>query len=252
MSWLGWTLDQWGTVGTVAGAGAAVVTTGIAALAARFGFNQVKEARDLREEQAQPYVVAYFEISRASTMYIDLVVRNVGHTLARDVRISLDPALESTLDERGFKMADVYFLTKGVPALPPAMEYRMLFESGPELDKRKDLPRQYSATVSFRTERGRECRLDYILDLDTFYGYETLAVYGDHDSAVALRDISKTVKSWTGWNGMRVYTRNEDALIRERAQRHQARKSEPTSAKPALGPEQLKAETAGSESQVDL
>ena len=54
----------------------------VAVVAALVAWAQVNEARRLRREQAQPYVVAGMRSSAASPMIIELFFRNYGTTAA--------------------------------------------------------------------------------------------------------------------------------------------------------------------------
>ena len=64
-------------------------TAVVALIAGGVAVGQLGEARQLRLEQAQPYVVAYMEPSAASTYFMDLVVRNFGTTAARSAKRAL-------------------------------------------------------------------------------------------------------------------------------------------------------------------
>jgi hypothetical protein len=83
---MSWTADNWA-------AAASVATLLVALAAAGLSIIPISQAAKLRKEQAQPYVVAYMEQSVARNQIIDLVVRNYGTTLARDVTLSLDPPM---------------------------------------------------------------------------------------------------------------------------------------------------------------
>jgi K+-transporting ATPase A subunit len=76
-----WTPEQWQTFGTMA----AVFIAFIAALYAR---QQVRLGRNLRDEQLKPFVVVVLRPSSASAQAINLVVENIGKTLARNVKIT--------------------------------------------------------------------------------------------------------------------------------------------------------------------
>jgi hypothetical protein len=86
------TITDWltaiGTVGTLL----------IAAAAAIVAFRQLREARQLREDQAQPFVIVDVEPSAVSRHFINLIIRNTGRTLARDATIKFKPPIESTID----------------------------------------------------------------------------------------------------------------------------------------------------------
>lgn len=59
--------------------------------AAVFGRHQLNEAKDLREAQTRPFVV--IDLGSSAHTLFDLVVKNIGPTLARDVRFEFDPPI---------------------------------------------------------------------------------------------------------------------------------------------------------------
>jgi hypothetical protein len=74
--------QTWSAVGDLAGATAALGTLAVAIGAVYAAFQQVRQARELREEQARPYVAVFMEPSTRSPRVIDLVIRNFGSTAA--------------------------------------------------------------------------------------------------------------------------------------------------------------------------
>jgi hypothetical protein len=185
---------HWGDVPGWVTAAAAVIALVVACLAAKAAFDQVRGARQPREEQAAPYVIVDAEMSPASSMHMDLYVKNIGQTIARNVRVAFDPPLQGSLDAREYRRADAGFLARPIPAMPPGWEYRMLFESGPDLHK-SELPRVYKATVDFDGVSGPQT-LVYEIDLNLFYDFEHLTVYGAHDVAKHLKDVLAELRKW--------------------------------------------------------
>jgi hypothetical protein len=104
-----------GTIGTFA----------IAGFAAWYARGQLLEARNLREAEAQPFVIVDVEPSITSRHLFNLVIKNTGETLARDVKIQFDPPLRSTLDSEGYPPAKFKALASGIPALPPGRTYQI-------------------------------------------------------------------------------------------------------------------------------
>jgi hypothetical protein len=219
----GYSADQWQAFGTM-------LTALVAVVAAVFAWLQVRHARKLRDEQAQPNVVVDFEAYRSILM--NLVVKNTGLTVAYDVRLTFDPPLVSTLDaNREQKLAESLFITRGIPTMPPGRTWTALFERGPDRYKRDDLPRSYSVTVAYRDSRGREYVVPYRLDLDIFFGIRNVGVRDVHDVAEALRSIKSTVDRWTDLrHGLAVVTRDGDAIdARDRAEMEALRGQDPDS-----------------------
>ncbi len=201
-----WTPEDWSAL-------SAGVTAIVAVVAALFAFLQVRQARLLREEQAQPFVVVDFESSAVWQNAIELVIENIGKTVARDVRVTFDPPLESTEQHEGYDLSKSVLLAEGIPTMPPGKRVAALFDLS---HKRYDsgLPMSYVATVNFSDARGkRQDALTYVLDLNFRYGLMRFTEYGLHDGVKAIREIRDTMKKWTAVHprGLRVYTVDDDA-----------------------------------------
>lgn len=209
---------------------AAAVTALVALFAAVFIPIQVREARRLRVEQAQPFVVADFEPSPVWSNIINIVVENVGETLARDVRLTFDPPLQSTHVTGEWDLNQTALIKKGIPTMPPGRRVVALFDISHDRLK-SDLPMEYRVKVEFSDSRGRvQTPLEYLLDLSYFYGLRGVHEYGLHDASKALREIEKTLNKWTEhFNGVRVYARDgdkRDAELREESDRRRKERSE--------------------------
>lgn len=169
-------------------------------------------------------MVVDFEPSKASHIFMDLIVKNTGSTLATNVDISFEPELASTLTSEGdrYRLSESAILTQGIPTLPPNREYRMLFERMPDRYE-SDLPRSYLAMVKFDDPRGRNHTLEYRLDLDIYFGVTKLSIYGEHDAAKALREIERTMRKWVGsGDSPEVWVRDGDARVERERQEYEA------------------------------
>lgn len=197
------TADQWSAVGSVATA-----LVGLVALV--FVPIQLSQARELREEQAQPYVVVDLMLSDVSNRHINLVVENIGRTLARNVRLTFDPPLNSSKLKDELDLSRTALMRHGIPTLPPGKRVQALFD---EVDGRAkaQLPMEYKVKVDFRDSRNRsDHALEYILDLTHIYGLANIREYGVHDAAKALTKVATEVERWTAhFNGIRVYVQSE-------------------------------------------
>ncbi len=69
----GWQADDWSAFGTC-------TTAGVAVVAAAVAWRQVREARRLREDQAQPYIAVYIETSAVSQHRPGSAARPAGAT----------------------------------------------------------------------------------------------------------------------------------------------------------------------------
>jgi len=102
---------------------AAWATFAVAALAALFAYNQVKVARQTREEQAQPNVVIYAESTPSHWQFLDVVLKNFGTTPAYNVTVEITPELRESPEYQGAEITKVPFpeLTR---TLAPGQEIR--------------------------------------------------------------------------------------------------------------------------------
>lgn len=249
-----WSPEAWAAL-------AAWVTVGVAAAAGYIAFGQLGEARDLRieqarlrreqarlrKEQAQPYVVAFMEFSEASTFLVDLVVRNFGATAAHDVHLDIDPVPRRSIDQKRRKNSNAeqpgadqpdtdqpdadqpdenVWLPDRIPVLVPGQEWRTLWDTGNRLET--DLPDHHIASITYRDSQGEPYGVQAVLDWRTVKEREVVTVYGAHDAAKALREMSKAIARWkegpTG--GLAVYTRDGDAKDERERRWREARLAE--------------------------
>ena len=170
----------------------------------------MREAKRTREDQARPFVVVDVQPNEdVSWSILNLVIQNVGTTLARDVKIVFTPPLKTS--QQGYDLAGSTLLREGIPTLPPRRRIAVLFDVSFQRVKTQ-LPMRYDAEVTFKDARGRQQEtLRYIIDLGYLYGLQRVDQYGVHHMAKALRDIERTLKGWTGRQGrLNIWTRSEE------------------------------------------
>ncbi|MEU0508832.1 MULTISPECIES: hypothetical protein [Amycolatopsis] len=210
-----------------------LLTAAIAALAATIAWRQVREAKRLRQDQADPYVAAFLEFD-ASTTTVDLVVKNFGNTSAFNIKITTDPPLKRTGDDNG--AAEEVILPETIRTLVPGQEWRTLLDFG-FARANSDLPKFYTATVSFTSQGAAKIfrrnsrksvphRYEFSLDLGALDPIIFVKKRGLHDIAKEVENISKAVRLWgegVGTRGLRVFTRDGDTKDERRQQDREAR-----------------------------
>jgi hypothetical protein len=196
---------------------AAWVGVAIALIAAYVGLSQVSEARSLREQQAQPYVVAFLDASAVGPMYVDLVVKNFGATAARSVRVMLDPSPQRAVSRGN----EAVWMPDLIPLLVPGQEWRHFWDfTDARLRSDPALPDKYNATFSFADRRGRAFSEQFVLDWEPITQRASVVAHSPHDAVQAMREIRQTLAGWNeGVMGgaLRVIVRDGEALdIRRR------------------------------------
>ena len=169
--------------------------------AALVAWKQVKEARTLRLERNRPFVVVDFDLDESKGYLIFFEVANVGNSLARDVRIKIDPPLESAID---IEVGKLKMLNEGIATLPPGKKLRTFFDmSFRRNEDRPDLAMNHVATVEYTDEkRKRPFKDTYDLDLDQYMNMQFVTKRGLHDIYEQLEKIRKVFEKW-GWGGGR-------------------------------------------------
>ncbi len=217
---------------------AAWVAVGIAALAGAYARGQLREAKRLREEQAQPYVVVFPDDAGVDPRHYDLVIRNFGSTAATDVEVRFSSEIHSAVLERTIDTPD------RIPVLVPGQEWRTFWEFTPQLDaalkiEESAIPSTYRATVTFKDSRRTKSYGPYVFEIDwrVLINRGFVTVYRMHDAARALIEIKDQLRKWGDVNGLKVLAWDGDKRDQRQAAYYEAKQRE-------------QAETAGDQDEV--
>jgi hypothetical protein len=185
--------------------------------AAVVGGWQLKEARRLRIELAQPYVAVYADPSPASSSVFDLVIKNLGRTSATSVRVKIEPALG-----RAAYGEEVVELPQVIPTLVPGQEWRTFWDTQ-MARKDSSLPTRHAVKVRFSDATGKPTYcFRFELDWDASTHRDVVDVSSLHDAAKALQDIRAILKNAMPQDMLNVLARDGDARdARERAAHEQ-------------------------------
>ena len=172
-------LAAWGAVGT------GVVTAGLALVAAW----QLRQAQRMRLEESRPFVILDFEFR---SVLVHLAVRNISAAVARNVRISFDQPLGSTLSPPT-EIDEATIFKEPIPMLAPGRTISILFDSFPARASRQDLPMAYTVTLAYEDVHGRAYDdPPYQLDLGT-YAETALAPKGMPDLVTEIKELRTQV-----------------------------------------------------------
>ena len=82
--------------------------------------NTIKEMKEAREQENAPYIVVYFDIPQNKPL-IYLIIKNVGKSIATDVKFTFTPSLSSNVFKN---INDTPLIKNGISSLPPNYELR--------------------------------------------------------------------------------------------------------------------------------
>ena len=145
----------------------------------------VAEMVEDRDQQIAPYVVVFFDHQTDSPIF-DLVIKNTGRTAARDVEVTFEPPLQTSL--KNYDIEQLAFIHQVIPTLPPEYEIRASVDVIDNALKSVTLPKQYRVKVTYSGGIKAEKReAEYILDLNIFNG-----ILETHTRS--LTDLTKAVE----------------------------------------------------------
>lgn len=165
---------------------------GIAAVAALIGigfavWGIVNAKRDSRD-RTRPVVLAEFRLAPDSDTTFDLIVRNAGQSVARNVRVSFDPPIGEE-PEDGKRYMSTFLKRRyggSIPALAPGQELSNIWWSGHAVAGREGLvseeptPDEVTVTIAYEDVHGRPYRDQFPLTVDTVL----LTTYGVSSSSI--------------------------------------------------------------------
>jgi hypothetical protein len=181
----------WVMVGALAGAVSALVILAAAWVAQ----SQLREARVLRENQTRPFVV--IEFHPEPTSVINVRISNLGSTMARDVRFSINPPLVTT-HEAQWHIMDQQIFQSGIGSLAPGRVIEFFFDTWIGRD---NINGRHKVTVTYRGDGDRAYRDVLDLDLGVFHGTHFIRRNGLHDIHKQLEDIAGTLRDFKAWGG---------------------------------------------------
>lgn len=178
-----WTSNDWLVV-------IGVLTLATYIVIAIYAKVQLDEARTLRREQTRPFVVVYFDVNWLT----DLVIENVGNTVAHDVQVEFSPQLASTR-QQPWSWEGSSIMQNGIPTLPPGKLIRFSFDNIIDL-LNSDLPKRYEVTVTYKDSFRRSLAPDtYVLDL-TIYEGSAPPEDGLHELVKEIKALRKEIQKW--------------------------------------------------------
>jgi len=144
-----------------------------------------EEMKLAREMQTMPSIIAYFDNPRSTLL--DLVVKNISHGAAKDVRLKIEPPL---CDHKGRDIAELSLFQRGIDFFPPGREFRQIVGVTESFfGEGSQRPLEYNLTLSYCDVGGNPIPAQIIpLDLSV---YRDLPIHRESD----IDRLTKEVKN---------------------------------------------------------
>lgn len=206
-----WGAAEWGAFGQV---GALVV----AVVAGVLVWLQVRQGKQVREDQTRPYVILDFDFQAEEVM---IAVRNIGTTPARDVRFKFDKPLRPPhyIEEEALAV-----FTDGIPMLAPGRTIGIPFGSALQFfsDEGDPVPLQYTARLTYESLDSKRTYEDPPLVIDLLPFKHTYVQYDElRRISRNLKEIKDVLKSWTSEQRLRVNTVTQGEVDERHRQRRE-------------------------------
>ena len=146
------------------------------------------EMKLAREAETMPSVIAYFD--NPHSILLDLVVKNIGYGVAKDVKLKIDPPL---CDYKDRNIAELSLFKSGIGFFPPGREFRQIVGvSSQFFGEGSQRPLEYNLTVSYYDVQGNPVPTQIIsLDLSA---YRNLLSHRESDVDRLIKEVKNLAK----------------------------------------------------------
>lgn len=152
-------------------------------------FSQVAESRRLRLETLRPFVIVTLESTVGP--FVDIVIRNIGPIIAKEVRFEYEKPLKRGTEER-YSGAEA-ILDAGLASIAPGQEVRTIFEYANDrlVDGKPDpdLPHRWEVRVKYSDSELRPFEEEQVLDLQPVLARIYIDRKDIHDVHAELKKI---------------------------------------------------------------
>jgi hypothetical protein len=178
----------------------------------------LSEARRSRLFANQPRVVAYLRVNEVHSNIVQLHVANLSGAAATRVSAVIKKTTEWPVD---FELEDSKIL-RDLSFMRPQEVLKFDLGFGPDLF-RDDIPAEFRVIITFASLDGRLFSFENDVKVESVEG-SRLQLYTIDDVARRLKDISDTLKGFTGFHRLRVETYDASDRQAERQAREEERK----------------------------
>lgn len=179
-------------VGDLAAWALVIVSVGLVVATVFYTLNtrrQVEEMRAARELATAPDVIAYLHVDHRAIAGI--AIKNIGNGIARDIKIHIEPDLQTSKDFDPMKMS---IFENGIDALVPGQEI-LAFLDVTNAYFKQELPVRYDTTIDFSGGiQNKTYRNHCIVDFQAYKGLMETPLKTVHELVKAVEAIEKKIK----------------------------------------------------------
>ncbi len=173
------------------------------------------EAKQSRLLSNEPRVVAYLRVHETHSNTVQLCIANLSGAAATGVSVLVN---RITAWPEQFDLQDSNVL-RDLSFMRPHEVLKFDLGVGPDLFQ-DDSPAVFEAVINYASLDGRIFQNQYRLAVESVTGFANWQIYGMDDVARRLKEISDTLKAFTGINRLKVETydtrdREEERRIRD-------------------------------------
>ena len=202
-----------------AGAIAAVAASALLVVTAFYAwatFRLLAESKQSRVLATTPKIVGYLRAHEVHSNIVQLCIPNLSTAAACGVTASITT---TTSWPDPFDL-DSSKILRDLSYMSPQEVLKFDVGIGPDLFK-DNVPAIFNFTIHFDSLDGRSFSFTGDLRVESVAGHGTWQIYGIDDVVKRLKDISETLKSFTGFKRLRVdtFTSSDREVERERLRR---------------------------------
>lgn len=150
------------------------------------------ELRETRDQESAPYVIVYFDVPLSKNL-VYLIIKNIGKSIAKDIRLSFEPFLQT--GDVG-NLENLSLFEKGIASLAPAQEIRVLLDTTIAFFGEPGLPLFYSVEITYHGGLKDVPRTTkHTLDLSVHKGLMYIRSKDIHDLNESIEKLLKEQKN---------------------------------------------------------
>jgi len=165
--------------------------------ATRISEKTLQEMKETREQENAPYILVYCEVPIPYDTMIYLIVKNIGKSIAEDVKINFTPRLSSSvvyIDD--FDINDITFLKEGIKSMPPGYVIKTVLGNSVEYFNHTNFPLKYEVEISYVNSINKN-KIDssQTIDLFAIKQLNYTKKFDLNDLVIEVKALTKEIKT---------------------------------------------------------